>query len=66
MQHIHLFRNIGSGCGVGENSKQGCDDNYKCECGAGFKAYSVPEVHFTMPQYIAGKDEPEVIDLNII
>ena len=65
MEHIHLFQHIGGGCGVGENSAQGCDDHYKCECGAEFKAYSVPEVHFTMPQQIAGKKSPEIVDVNV-
>ena len=58
MKHIHLFHQVGGGCGVGKNSSQGCDDHYQCECGAEFKAYSKPEVHFRMPDYIAGKGEP--------
>jgi len=62
MKHIHLFQHIGGGCGVGNNEKQGCDNHYKCECGAEFKAYSKSEVHFTMPQFIAGRDEPTVVN----
>lgn len=59
MKHIHKFKKIGGGCGVGDNAKQGCDDNYKCECGAEFTVYSEPEVHFTMPNEIIGKEKPE-------
>lgn len=33
----------------------------KCECGARFKTYSSPEVHFVMPHCIAGKEEPKEI-----
>ena len=61
MQHIHLFQHRGGGCGVGKNAEQGCDDDYECECGAKFKAYSNPDVHFTMPHFIAGKETPEEI-----
>ena len=46
-------------------SDKQCDDSYECECGAKFKAYSLKDVHFTMPLYIAGKDEPEEIEINI-
>ena len=78
MKHIHTFQHIGGGCSIDQASKDTlswnrgkypdikippCDDHYKCECGAEFKAYSLPEVHFQMPQYIAGKDEPETVAL---
>ena len=63
MKHIHLFQHIGGGCSlVGDKE---CDDHYKCECGVEFKVYSSKEVHFTMPQNIAGKDEPEEIEVNV-
>ena len=69
MKHIHLFRHIGGGCAIKReytaNPILPCDDHYRCECGAEFKAYSEQEVHFQMPQYIAGKDEPEPIEVNI-
>ena len=42
-----------------------CDDHYLCDCGAEFRAYSTPEVHFTMPQNIAGKETPEPIEINL-
>jgi hypothetical protein len=42
-----------------------CDDNYECECGAKFAVFSSPNVHFTMPQNIAGKEEPESIEVDL-
>lgn len=70
MQHVHLFQHIGGGCALAKHESCGqpqasCDDHYKCECEAEFKTYSLPEVHFQMPQYIAGKKEPEEIKVNI-
>ena len=41
-----------------------CDDAYECECGAKFVALSSPDVHFTMPRYIAGKETPEPVEVN--
>ena len=65
MKHIHLFQHIGGGCGVGPMADKGCDDHYKCECGAEFRASSNHEVHFTMPNQVAGKETPEPIEVNV-
>lgn len=62
MEHIHLFQHTGGGCAATEGNlmtEPRCDDKYECECGATFKTISSPEVHFTMPQFIAGKEAPE-------
>lgn len=57
MKHIHLFRNVGGGCGPSD-----CDDTYECECGAKFIATTRDsDVHFAMPKYIAGKDIPDAV-----
>ena len=57
MNHVHLFQHIGGGCQlVGANENEACDDSYECECGAKFRTSSNQDVHFTMPQYIAGKE----------
>ncbi len=60
MKHIHLFQKTGGGCELREDKNKGyqCDDSYECECGVRFRTESSPEVHFIMPNYIAGKDEP--------
>jgi hypothetical protein len=62
MKHIHLFQHIGGGCDLQTSV---CDDDYSCECGAKFRAESVPSVHFTMPQNIAAKEEPEEMEVNL-
>lgn len=65
MKHIHLFRHTGGGCMMvdAKNENAQCDDSYECECGAKFKTASNINTHYTMPQYIAGKDEPEVVNI---
>lgn len=62
MNHVHLFQHIGGGCLLSEKENLPCDDHYKCECGAEFKAYSSQNVHFQMPQYIAGREEIEIME----
>lgn len=65
MQHIHLFRHTGGGCTLGnavKNEDAQCDDQYKCECVAQFRTTSNINTHYTMPWYIAGKEEPSVVD----
>lgn len=62
MKHIHLFQHINGGCKLSKDSNGNqaqCDDSYECECGAKFKTRSNINTHYTMPNYIAGKDEPE-------
>ena len=67
MKHIHLFQHIGGGCSMGsavKNDDAQCDDQYQCECGASFKTHSESNTHWTMPHYIAGKETPELVDIN--
>jgi len=63
MKHIHLFQHTEGGCNLDKNDEMTCFDNYECECGAKFKAHNSPEIHVTMPDYIAGtkcyEDTPE-------
>jgi len=58
MRHVHLFQHTGGGCSLGCESDP-CDDSYRCECGAGFTTKSSVDVHFTMPEFIAGRLLPE-------
>ena len=67
MKHIHCFQHTGGGCNINTtlpDSWSQCDDLYECECGAKFRATSDSATHFTMPRYIAGKEEPEDMEVN--
>ena len=54
----------GGGCSLVDEGNMPCDNDYECECGAKFKAYSSAKVHFEMPHFVAGKNPPEPIEIN--
>lgn len=63
--HIHTFSHQGGGCGVSDMTGYGCDDDYKCYCGAKIKIYSTQEVHFTMPRHISARKASTITKIDL-
>ena len=60
MKHIHKFKNIGGGMSFVEKSEFNCDDEYKCECGIGFKLLTTITGHRYLPQEFYFEEPNEI------
>jgi len=49
-KHIHIFKQIGSGCMMIETDTLPCDCEYKCNCGVYFKVLTDRIGHRFLPE----------------